>query len=162
VKKLDFQFYLSENAHGTSVHVVFDDGATTEMPLNLPMGASREKQLRLAYLMAETAAQHRLLSQRIRAAQERIDALSKEAPVEPPRLAEHLVSFLAPKNTAQALLGDMQEIFQKNLRRLGEKEAQRLYWTEVRASAGKWVFDWLLRIGFFTAVIDYFRSKFGL
>ena len=162
MKKLDFQFYLSEGARGAVLRVIFDDGATTEIPVELPKDASREKQMKVAYLMAETAAQHRLLSQRIRAAQERIDAISKETPIAPPRLAEHFVSFLAPKNTAQALLGDMQEMFQKNVRRLGEIEAQRLYWMQARASASKWVLDWLMRIGLVTAVVDYFRSKFGL
>jgi hypothetical protein len=160
--KLDVNFFLSESSHGTVVNVVFDDGSTTELPLKLPRGASREKQMRLAYLMAETAVQHRLLSQRIREAQERIDAISRQTPIEPPRLAEHFISFLAPKNTAQALLGDMQEMFQKNVRRLGETEAERLYWMQVRASAGRWVLDWLMRIGFLTAIVDYFRSKLGV
>jgi len=80
----------------------------------------------------------------------------------PPRFAECFVSFLAPKNSVQALLGDMQEMFQKNVLRLGENEARRLYWMEVRASAGKWTLDWLMRVGFLTAIVDYFHSKSGL
>jgi hypothetical protein len=80
----------------------------------------------------------------------------------PPRLAEFCISLLAPRNTAQALLGDLQEMFQANVRRLGEQEARRKYWLQVAASARPLLWTWIKRIGLFTAFIDYVRSKFGL
>jgi hypothetical protein len=79
----------------------------------------------------------------------------------PPQFAEHCIAFLAPKNTAQAILGDMEEMFQNNVRRLGEKEARRIYWMQVRASGGQFLWQWFKRIGFFTVLVDYVRGKIG-
>jgi hypothetical protein len=97
----------------------------------------------------------------------RLDALQKAAatqvePVAPPLLAELFISFLVPKNSAQAQLGDLQEMFQKNAARYGERRARREYWMEVARSLGPLLLQWLKRVGFFTILIDYFRSKFGL
>jgi hypothetical protein len=98
--------------------------------------------------------------------QRNVEALKKERSkpkvVAPPPLAEFLVSFLAPKNSAQSFLGDLQEMYQKNAERLGEAQARRKYWIEVARSFGPLLWQWLKRVGFFTVLIDYFRSKFGL
>jgi hypothetical protein len=83
-------------------------------------------------------------------------------PGSPPALAELAISLLAPKNSAQALLGDLQEMFQKNAHRFGEKQARRKYWMQVASSLAPLVWHWLKRIGFFTFLIDYCRSKLGL
>jgi hypothetical protein len=80
----------------------------------------------------------------------------------PPFLAELCISFFVPKGSAQALLGDLQEMFQRNVERLGEKQARRKYWMQVIASFGPLFWQWLKRIGIFTVIFDYFRSKFGL
>lgn len=80
----------------------------------------------------------------------------------PPPWAELLISILAPKNTAQAQLGDLQEMFAKNVERLGVKLARRKYLMQVAASAMPLVWQWMKRIGFFTILVDYFRSKLGL
>lgn len=87
------------------------------------------------------------------------DEASKPAP---PRLAAFLLAFIAPKNSAQAFLGDLQEMFQKNVDRFGETQARRVYWSQVASSFGPLLLQWLKRIGFFTVLIDYFRSIFGL
>lgn len=79
----------------------------------------------------------------------------------PPFLAEFVVSFLAPEKSAQAFLGDLQEIFHKNVDRFGEQQARRKYWLQVASSVGPLLWLWLKRIGFFTVLIDYFRSKLG-
>jgi hypothetical protein len=92
---------------------------------------------------------------------EELLAQTRTAPPSPPVFAELVISTLAPKNTAQALLGDLQEMFQANVRRLGEKEARRIYRMQVLASAGPLAWTWIKRIGVFTAFIDYVRSKFG-
>ncbi|MBU6464091.1 MAG: hypothetical protein KGK01_09865 [Bradyrhizobium sp.] len=81
----------------------------------------------------------------------------KEAKPSPPRIAQLCMSLLAPKKSAQALLGDLLETFHKNADRFGEKEARRMYWFEVVSSAGPWI-----KRLFFAVVVDYVRSKFGL
>jgi hypothetical protein len=57
---------------------------------------------------------------------------------------------------------DLHEMFQKNAERYGTKQARRKYWIEVARSFGPLLWQWLKRIGFFTVLIDYFRSKIGL
>jgi len=69
---------------------------------------------------------------------------------------------LAPKDSVQALLGDLHEMFRKNANRLGERQARRKYWMQVAASFAPLLWQWLKRIGFFTVLVDYFRSKLGL
>ncbi|MDA9401741.1 permease prefix domain 2-containing transporter [Bradyrhizobium sp. CCBAU 45389] len=80
----------------------------------------------------------------------------------PPAAAAFLLAFIAPKNSAQALLGDLEEIFQRNAIRLGEPQARRMYWFEVARSFGPLLWQWIKRMGFVTLVVDYVRSKFGL
>jgi hypothetical protein len=98
--------------------------------------------------------------------QRRIDSMTKEQNqpkrAAPPMLAEFLVSFLAPKASAQSFLGDLQEMYQKNIERFGEPQARWKYWIEVARSFGPLLWQWLKRVGFFTVLIDYFRTKFGL
>jgi hypothetical protein len=60
------------------------------------------------------------------------------------------------------MLGDFEEMYQKNVERLGEAGARHMYWMQVTASAAQLLWQWVKRIGFFEVVIDYFRSKFGL
>lgn len=80
----------------------------------------------------------------------------------PPAPAAFLLAFIAPKNSAQALLGDLEEMFQKNADRFGDSQARRMYWFEVARSLRPLVWQWIKRMGLVTLVIDYVRSKFGL
>lgn len=80
----------------------------------------------------------------------------------PPFAAEVFVSFLAPKNAAQAMLGDFEQMYRKNVELLGEPAARRKYWLQVAAEAWPLVWRWVKRIGLFTALVHFFRSKFGL
>jgi hypothetical protein len=116
----------------------------------------------------QVAVEHQMLRRRLfelHGALERADATmerSATSETAPPFLAEVMISLLAPKNTVQSLLGDLQEMFQKNANRLGERRARRKYWLQVSSSIRPLLFHWLKRIGFFTVLIDYFRSKFGV
>jgi len=83
-------------------------------------------------------------------------------PTSPPPLAELIISCLAPENTAQAQLGDLQEMFENNVARLGEQQARRKYWMQVVSSLGPLLLQWFKRIGLITALVDYFRSMMGL
>lgn len=105
-------------------------------------------------------AEHARLRVRINKLQSNIARREREFAT-PPMLAELFISFLAPKNSAQGLLGDLEEMFQKNADRYGAKQARRKYWMEVARSFGPLLWQWLKRIGFFTVLIDYFRAKFG-
>jgi hypothetical protein len=52
--------------------------------------------------------------------------------IAPPAIAEFFISFLAPKGSGQAFLGDLQEMFQKNVDRFGEQQARRKYSLELQ------------------------------
>jgi hypothetical protein len=93
---------------------------------------------------------------------DKVISVAEKASTSPPMLAEFLISCLAPKNTAQALLGDLQEMFEQNAERFGEKQARRKYWMQVANSVLPLVWHWLKRLGFLTFLVDYFRSKLGL
>jgi hypothetical protein len=97
----------------------------------------------------------------LRARLDMLQANVRKERATPPVIAELFISFLAPKNSAQALLGDLQEMFEKNAERYGAKQASRNYSIEVARSFGPLLWQWFKRVGFFTVLIDYFRSKFG-
>jgi hypothetical protein len=82
--------------------------------------------------------------------------------VDPPAFAELVISFLAPKNSVQGMLGDLHEMFQKNADRLGEPQARRKYWMQVANSLRPLIWQWVKRVGFFTVLVDFFRRKLGL
>ncbi|MHC1944020.1 hypothetical protein IF803_06500 [Bradyrhizobium sp. UFLA06-06] len=79
----------------------------------------------------------------------------------PPVTAAFLLAFIAPKDSAQALLGDLEEMFQKNAERFGDKQATRMYWFEVARSIGPIAWQWVKKMGFITFLVDYLRTKFG-
>jgi hypothetical protein len=80
----------------------------------------------------------------------------------PPAIAEALIGLFAQEQFADAQLGDMQEIFEANVTRVGLQRAKRLYWYEVVRSVGPIFFHWLRRIGFIAVLVDYSRKKIGL
>ena len=80
----------------------------------------------------------------------------------PPAMAAFLLAFIAPKNTVQPFLGDLEEVFHKNAARFGERQARRQYWMQVFASLGPLAWQWVKRMGFITVLVDYFRVKSGL
>ncbi|WP_445222473.1 permease prefix domain 2-containing transporter [Bradyrhizobium sp. Pa8] len=111
-----------------------------------------------------TAEEHKLLVAELAKLEANATQLAPPATkrATPPAPAEFLLAFIAPKNSAQAFLGDLEELFQKNAERFGEPQARRMYWFEVARSFGPLVWQWIKRMGFVTLVVDYVRSKFGL
>lgn len=77
--------------------------------------------------------------------------------IPPPAIAEAMVSFLVSQKFLQAQLGDMQEQFIENCRKLGPRSARRLYWIAV----AKTFFEWIKRLGVIAFVINYARAKLG-
>lgn len=112
--------------------------------------------------------EHKKLRVMIEAAQERLDKVSQESAAQPskrsspPASAAILLAFVAPKHSAQALLGDLEEMFQRNVDKFGDRAARRIYWFEAARSVWPLVWRLIKRMGFITLVVDYVRSKFGL
>jgi hypothetical protein len=80
----------------------------------------------------------------------------------PPALAETVLALLTPKRTVDAQIGDMQEMFIKNVERFGLGRARRLYWYEVFRSVWPALKRIGKKIGIFGFVVDYIRARFGL
>jgi len=102
----------------------------------------------------------------IKAAEEKLEKASEQIAAEhsssPPRLAKFVVALLAPESSAQAQLGDYEEMFAKNVARIGVGKAKQIYWLQVLASLRPLTWAWIKRMGFVTLLVDYLRSKFGL
>lgn len=81
---------------------------------------------------------------------------------EPPALAEAVFSFLTSKLTADAELGDLQELFLKNVDRFGQARARRLYWYEVLQAVRPALFRIAKKLGIYGIVVGYIRAKFNL
>jgi hypothetical protein len=150
---------LGDGRMRVDVHV---NGRILPVILDAPPGAGRMKYLQLAVDEAMAKEELKQLRATLKEAEERLDELTTTTGASPPMIAEFFISFLAPTNTAQVQLGDLQEMFHKNVERLGEKQARRKYWMQVAASLAPLLWQWLKRVGFFTIVVDYFRSKTGL
>lgn len=95
----------------------------------------------------------------------RPDAAKEVRTKSPPRLAENLFSAFAPKKSADAQLGDLQEIFQENVKRFGLERARRMYWIRISREIGPLLFQKLKRLvkrwGIIALLIDYGRTKLG-
>lgn len=171
----NFEWDVAEGEDGSIILFITHENGTTERIPIRGLPDARSERMEMIYRTAQSVVVQRkhgrpIVYSKLPAADQTVKAddqmakakVSEGQTMAPPRFAAHCISFLAPKDTAQAVLGDMQEMFQKNVKRFGETDARRMYWMQVRASAGKWILDWLVRIGFFTAIANYFRSKFGL
>jgi hypothetical protein len=164
---------LDERDDGNVVlHVEGENGTVERIVVRLPpAGAGRRQEMieavgRSIWLDGEHGS-GRLYTEhaRLRAtldvlqASEEANAPRKE-PTTPPMLAELLISFLAPKNSAQSLLGDLHEMLQKNADRFGSRQARRKYWIEVARSFGPLLWQWVKRIAAVavSAYCAYFAS----
>jgi hypothetical protein len=83
------------------------------------------------------------------------------AVAEPPAVAELLFQLMAPKRSVLAQLGDMQELFELNVVRVGKRRARMLYWAQVLRAIGPGVWRRIKRLGLVAFLIDYGRSKLG-
>lgn len=152
--------------------VQYEDGESEHIVVKIPQGEGnnyrdlylRSVVLSLEHDRADIRAQNALrqqadaLRQRIHELTERVE---QEKQISPPLLAEFFIAFLAPKNSAQAQLGDLQQMFHANVQRLGERQARRKYWMQVAGSIRPLLWQWLKRVGFLTIVVHFIRSKFG-
>ncbi len=168
MKKIDdIEWQVREDQNGNvSLVLRYADGKTETIHVaGLP--DDRSERMEMVYRSAQSMILHRrglhvapsgLL---LRDKTTKIEVRAEHT-VAPPQVAELIIACLAPKNSAQAQLGDLQEMFEKNAARLGERQARRKYWMQVASSLLPLLLQWAKRIGFFTVLIGYFRSKFGL
>jgi hypothetical protein len=162
--KLKWQVHERDDGY-VDLMIVNEDGEVDVIAVHLPPLGPRQELIDAAIrsVVYNRRARFEYEHARLRVQIDELRAgLTREERAAPPMLAELFISFLAPKNSAQGLLGDLQEMFQKNAERYGTKQARRKYWIEVGRSFGPLLWQWLKRIGFFTVLIDYFRAKFGL
>jgi hypothetical protein len=138
-----------------------------EKPLHFEVGGNlpRDQAIRkISYIILSRQTRKHLdsLSASIARADEILIQLAQDKTTAPPAIAEALISMFAPKRFSDAQLGDMQEIFETNVKRHGSQRARRLYWYEVARSIGPIILHWLKRIGFIAVLVDYGRKKMGL
>ncbi len=128
-------------------------------------GLPLDRQRRLVMIEATVASvlANRALRQSSADLKVRLESLASRIgePICPPVFAELLISWLAPENTAQALLGDLQEMFENNVSRLGERQARRKYWMQVVVSFRPLGWQWIKRTTLLSLLVDYFRSRMG-
>jgi hypothetical protein len=72
---------------------------------------------------------------------------SSVEPMEPPWFAELIFRFLAKPKSRDALLGDLEEQFSRNVKRFGYQRACRFYWTDALSSVLPLIVQQLKRIG---------------
>jgi hypothetical protein len=162
----DAEWDMSETASGEVLLVVkHADGKTETVHVaGLPEDSERNEMI---YRTAQSVIIHHHYGHRVVYSMPTRDEAAKinakeEETMAPPPLAELIISCLAPENTAQAQLGDLHEMFESNVARLGERQARRKYWMQVASSLLPLLWQWIKRIGLITMLVDYLRSKIGL
>jgi hypothetical protein len=79
----------------------------------------------------------------------------------PPFAAEWLLKLLTPRQQVDALLGDLQERYNLDLRERGRKQAMWLYWASAFNSIGPLVIRYCERWGVFMALASVVRRIFS-
>ena len=81
---------------------------------------------------------------------------------DPPMVAETLIMFFSKSKTVDDHIGDLEELFRRNLNRFGVKRARRLYWAETFRSIRPMVWPALKRLLVATAAVSGFKKWLGL
>ena len=102
------------------------------------------------------------LQQRSDPGKETTDDQKSASPKTPPALAELLLTCLSSKKTGQVQLGDLEEIFVKNVEVVGYERARRHYWVQVAKAVGPNVWRIVKSVLKFGVLADYVRAKLGL
>jgi hypothetical protein len=80
-------------------------------------------------------------------------------PDNPPALAEWLVALIVPRRRADAVLGDLEERFQRDAASRGLRRARLRYWAEALRSVGPIVWIKAKRLGFLALVAEIWRRS---
>jgi hypothetical protein len=84
---------------------------------------------------------------------------SEPQTVNPPGLAEWLITLLVPSRRADTLLGDFEERFHRNIEMRGCKMARALYWAEVLRSISPLVIAKGKRLGVIAVIAEIWRRS---
>jgi hypothetical protein len=79
----------------------------------------------------------------------------------PPSRAEFLLLALAPSSYAEALVGDLNELFAADQARFGAKRAARLYWARAARSLAPLLLRWIGKALKWAAVISTVKRTLG-
>jgi hypothetical protein len=82
---------------------------------------------------------------------------------EPPyaKVADGLITLFFPSERTDAILGDLEEKFVRNVEAVGEKRARWRFWSEIVRSCGAVLFAKLRTWGVIAALVDLGRRKIG-
>ncbi|UGY03122.1 permease prefix domain 2-containing transporter [Bradyrhizobium quebecense] len=160
---------LGENEN--SVVIQFGDDDDNPMAVEIPKGLTAEQQHQLLDEFAQIHSirkltkadiDHRLHVLAHHTAHFKLmkDAARSEA--RPPALAETVFLLLASEVTVEAQLGDLQEMFNKNVDLYGQRTARLKYWRQVTRAVWPALLRLAKRVGVFGIVADYIRAKLGL
>jgi hypothetical protein len=81
------------------------------------------------------------------------------SPANPPGLAEWLIILIVPRRRADAVLGDLEERFQRDVGIRGLRRAQLRYWAEALRSTGPILWMKAKRLGFLALVAEIWRRS---
>ncbi len=88
--------------------------------------------------------------------------IMEEAPApSPPAAAEWLLTLLVRARRAEALLGDLEERYRRDIEARGNRPAWWLYWARALNSLGPLLWSAIKRVGIFAAVADVARRCLG-
>jgi hypothetical protein len=79
----------------------------------------------------------------------------------PPAVAEFLLALLGPRDRVDTMLGDLQEIFERDCVALGRRRASLRYWGQALRSILPLLIARLRNWGAFVALIELGRRKIG-
>jgi hypothetical protein len=159
VNNFDQDIKIYKTTTGWLYQITYDDGETecvefmdetSKVDIKHILSSHRDRRNRL------------ILQSRLDALMQTVDKQEKTSSEDPPRFAEAAFAWFAPKGTVDAQLGDLQELFAKNLQNHGYRRARWLYWLQVMRAVAPALFRLLKRIGFIGLIIDYCRTKLGL
>jgi hypothetical protein len=77
----------------------------------------------------------------------------------PPSLAEWLIALLVPQRRSDAVLGDLEEHFQRNIISRGLQRARALYWAETLRSIGPILWMKAKQLGVLALVAEIWRRS---
>jgi hypothetical protein len=80
-----------------------------------------------------------------------------KSPTKPPFIGEWLITLVTPSRKADAILGDMEERFQRELAERSLTMARLLYWARVTRSVGPLALTSIKKAGWIAAVAEVFR-----
>jgi hypothetical protein len=87
---------------------------------------------------------------------------STEQLPKPPVLGETLLVLFCPKNRARHVMGDLEELFQEDIKTKGGRRAKFLYWAAVLRSIGPLLWMKVRGTGFIALVLEVGRHWSGM